>query len=232
MWFIVDDQLKVVFGWSAKCGCAHVKKMVLFLWKDELEVENVHCYEKINSGLPKDIENYTVILFIRNPFERLVSGFLDKYHRGGYFDFMWKHEKKTFSLFVDELLKGDYKMVEKHHFTPQTTEKFNKSEIMKSKSLKIFDIKNIDYSYLEKLYLKTIPPSVIQFRGGNEKKLWEPFGPYDKEFVYDVEIDEYFLYKVPFKAFYNTELLQKVDHFYYGDFSFFSEMGFDYSSPL
>ena len=37
MYFIRDEIKKVVFGWSAKCGCSHIKMIYKYLTK---------CYEK------------------------------------------------------------------------------------------------------------------------------------------------------------------------------------------
>ena len=31
MYFLVDNENKIIFGWSAKCGCSHIKKLFHFL---------------------------------------------------------------------------------------------------------------------------------------------------------------------------------------------------------
>jgi hypothetical protein len=72
--------------------------------------------------LPDDIENYTTLIFCRNPYKRLVSGFLDKYGPTGEFLHFWKHSSISFSQFVDALVKKDWLMIHYNHFRPQTTE--------------------------------------------------------------------------------------------------------------
>ena len=76
---LVDKDNKIIFGWSAKCGCSHAKHIYWFLKTGNL-TNKIHS-EKSSNPLPNDIQNYTTLLFTRNPYERLVSGFLDKYAR-------------------------------------------------------------------------------------------------------------------------------------------------------
>ena len=170
MYFLIDHKLKIIFGWSAKCGCSHVKKLFWYL-KTNDENHKIHTNKDI-SNLPIDINNYITIIISRNPYERIISGFLEKYNENGNLrKKLWKHNEITFSKFVSELLKNDWKMIDKHHFTPQTTEFFNDNKILKSKQLKIYDIKNIDYNFIENLYNKKIPENVLNFRGEHVRKI-------------------------------------------------------------
>ena len=34
MFFLVDTNKKIIFGWSAKCGCSHIKTIFWFLQSD------------------------------------------------------------------------------------------------------------------------------------------------------------------------------------------------------
>lgn len=121
-----------------------------------------------------DIENYTTIIITRNPYHRIVSGFLNKYRLGGEFRHKWPTKNITFSKFVDELIKNNYNYIEKHHFIQQTKEAYDK-KILLSKELKIYDIGNIDYEYIEKLYGKKIPEMIINKKQGNEDKILFPY---------------------------------------------------------
>ena len=56
-------------------------------------------------------------------------------------------------------------IIDEHHFTPQTTEKFNKSKIIKSKSLILYDIESINYEYLENLF--NDPQWIYEVRGAS-----------------------------------------------------------------
>lgn len=153
MFFLVDDKLKIIFGWSAKCGCSHIKKIFWFL-QNNIEDNKIHIQEEYDMRLPDDISNYNVIIIIRNPYERIISGFLEKYKINGHCRNMWKYDNITFSMFINELINNNWDIIDKHHFTPQTTEYFDKNKLLEAKSLKIFDIKNINYEYIENFYEK------------------------------------------------------------------------------
>lgn len=98
MYFLVDNNRKILFGWSAKCGCSHIKRMFYFLKNNKMNNKPIHTHNDYNK-LPDDIENYTTIIISRSPYERIVSGFLDKYKLGGGFRRLWKHNTITFSNF-------------------------------------------------------------------------------------------------------------------------------------
>jgi len=223
MYFLIDEKNKIIFGWSAKCGCSVIKKIFWFLINGN-ENNKIHTVKDYNH-LPNDITNYTIILIIRNPYERLISGFLDKYRKEGQFIKLWKHNIITFSMFVNELISNNWIMVDKHHFTQQTTECFDKNKIIKSKCLKIYDIKNIDYKYIETLYNKKIPESILNTKEGHERQKYND--TFDKN-IYDLDMNIYYNYNVPIKYFYNKEIKNKVYEFYKNDFLFFKEYGFNY----
>ena len=227
MYYLLDTNNKIIFGWSAKCGCCHIKNIFWFLQTDKL-INNIHT-EKDDNELPKDIENYITIIFIRNPYKRIVSGFLDKYKKNGQYRHLWKEPVLSFSKFVDKLINYDWKTIEKHHFTPQTTEKFDK-KILLSKIIKFFDIGKIDYEYIEKLYNKKIPKCVINKKQGHERLFNKNLNEenYYNNYVYDLHIDKYINYKINTKYFYNEDIKEKVFNFYINDFIFFKENSFDY----
>jgi hypothetical protein len=83
MHFLVDLKKKVIFGWSAKSGCSHVKNLFFYLTKGTINNKLHNGGESHN--LPDNIEEFIIFLFIRNPYKRVVSGFLDKYSDGGQF---------------------------------------------------------------------------------------------------------------------------------------------------
>lgn len=226
MLFLIDTDKKIIFGWSAKCGCSHIKTIFWFLKTDNLE-NPIHT-KNDNNKLPNDIQNYTTIIFIRNPYKRIVSGFLDKYDKKGQYRHLWKKSFLSFSQFIDKLINNDWVTIDKHHFTPQTTENFDK-KILLSKIIKIYDIGNIDYKYIEQLYNKKIPECVINKKQGHERTLRvknvnECFDKY----VYNLNINDYADCNVDIKYFYNEEIREKVFKFYINDFTFFKENGIDY----
>jgi hypothetical protein len=225
MYYLIDKNLKIIFGLSAKCGCTHIKNIYFFLLNNEFfKGDNIHIV-CIPQKLPNDIENYITIIISRNPFKKIVSGFLDKYSEHGEFRRLWKVSNLTFSNFIDELIKNDWKMIDCHHFTQQTSEDFDKSNIMRSKIIKCYDIENIDYNYIEKLYNKEIPLTLKNFKGSHSRQKKDTFF---NEYVYNLNIDEYINSNVDIKYFYNEKLKKDIINFYKNDFDFFKEFGFDY----
>ena len=223
MFFLVDNNNKIIFGWSPKSGCSHVKNIFWFLQTGLLK-NKIHT-KKDSSPLPKDIENYTTLIFCRHPYDRLLSGFLDKYRLGGIYRYFWNKPILTFSKFVDELTINNWNLIEKTHLEPQLSAKFN-NKILLSKIIKFYDIANIDYHYIEKLYNKKIPDAVINKKMGHERS-----NRMNKEWgkkVYDLNIDIYNNYNINNKYFFNEKIIEKVFNFFIEDFNFFNKYGLDY----
>ena len=96
---------------------------------------------------------------------------------------------------------------------------------MLSKIVKFYDITSIDYQYIERLYNKKLPESIMHVK--NETKcLLEKLSNY----VYDLHIDEFEEYNIDYTYFYNEELKEKVYNFYINGFTFFKENGIDYTN--
>ena len=49
----MDTELKILFGWSAKCGCSHIKNIFYFLKNKKID-NKIHTLDDYNS-LPDDI---------------------------------------------------------------------------------------------------------------------------------------------------------------------------------
>lgn len=220
MHFLVSKKRRVVFGWSAKCGCSHVKKMWNYL--NSIDCDDIH---KLSYGvLPMDIHNYTTILFTRNPYKRIVSGFLDKYRTEGEFRPKWKSKTITFSHFVDAVIK-ESEQVHKHHFTPQASENYS-DKVFSSKITKIYNIDNIDYQYIGSLFEKELTKHIIEWKGPHIRSLTVK-KEHNGEYVYDVDMNEYFDRDVETKCFYNSVIKQKVFNYYKEDFDVFFKNGID-----
>jgi len=149
MYYLIDDNRKIIFGWSAKCGCTHIKKIYYFLMNGEIDGA-IHRNHEYTRDLPSNIKEYTVVIICRNPYKRIVSGFLNKYRMDGPFRKSWKNDTITFSTFVDEVVKKNWEVIDKHHFIPQTREKFHEEKIMRAKCVKCYDVSSIDYEYIER----------------------------------------------------------------------------------
>jgi hypothetical protein len=223
MRFIVNENKKIIFGWSPKCGCTHVKNMVHFL--DEMHLSAIHIYEFDTYELPKNLDDYIIIMIIRSPYKRIISGMLDKYKKKGNFRSMWNtNDPLTFKNFVNKTFENNYEIIDLEHFSPQTSGWFIENLKFHKKTI-IYDIEHIDYDYIGSLYQKIITQEVIQLRGNHINKNTELL----TEYVFDTQIDEYSNYKIPIEYFYNDDLKEKILQIYKDDFEFFESKGFYYS---
>jgi hypothetical protein len=231
MLFSVDTNKKVIFGWSPKCACSYIKNIYWFFQTNK-------AHNRVHSGadtcdLPDDIENYITLIFCRNPYKRLVSGFLEKYRKNGQYRCLWKEPILTFSKFVDKLTNNEWNIIDRIHFEPQTNcrvkDKGFEKKILMSKTIKFIDINNIDFEYMEQLYDKKIPPAALNKKWGHERRLMKLKEPEIEGNIYDLHIDDYIEYNIDSKSFYNEEIEEKVFNFFIKDFKFFEENGIKYT---
>ena len=155
MLFLVDSDRKIIFGWSGKCGCTHVKKIFYYFQNGRVD-NGVHKPEEYEKKELYFDESYYICLFIRNPYERLVSGFLDKYSskESRFVRSQWKPSLElTFQNFVHDLTRNGFQTLNIHHFTPQLSESWNDS-IKNHQNLFIFDINSVPYDFLESIFEK------------------------------------------------------------------------------
>jgi len=185
MYFIINDRKRIIFGWSLNCGCVHVKTLFFTLTRNvqyiddtpQKEVFTKDTYDSLDTTM-YPLKEYTLVIFIRCPFERIISGFLDK-------------ENITFSNYVNML-----------NYTPQTSENWNLKFVKQCKTLKIFDIKNIDYDYIKELFKTNTNLTLL-----SKKILSE-----------DYELSK----------FYNKDTYDTISQVYKDDLKFFKYHSFNY----
>jgi len=239
MYFLVDDKQKIIFGWSAKCGCTHIKYLFSFLtgekW-DEINsttnlgnlLDSIH-HQNTYGTLPPNFKDYRIFIIVRNPFKRLVSGFLEKYNYNGQRRHLWPKDKLlSFNNFCQELFTGQFdKVVDLHHFTWQLSEKWN--DQLKT-NVTVWDINAIDYKTMENIYNKQIPQNVRDFRGKHARYTSIDLKNINvQDELWNKSIDSYFTTKIDYKHFYSPSLKTKVKEFYKKDFQFCESKGFHYN---
>ena len=87
MQFIIVHTKKLIIFWSPKCGCSTLKHILAIYFKvDNNKYRHIHVNKELQVKIDKrdknkiDIyKNYNIVMLIRNPYKRLVSGFLNKY---------------------------------------------------------------------------------------------------------------------------------------------------------
>jgi hypothetical protein len=227
MYFLIDNKKKIIFGWSAKCGCSHIKHLFNFLVNIDIQIPKLHDYTY--NYLPTNFNEFMIIIFIRNPYERIISGFIDKYKVTGSCNKKWnKKIPLTFRNFTLAVSRNNRQMIDKHHFAPQLTEAWDE-KLKAHQDLKVYDISNIDYAFLECLYSKKIPPSVVKFRGGHEVK---SSAREMNHSCYDDTIDTLTDMKPRSKFFYCEEIFNRVTDYYKRDIDYFRSLGFDYKIDI
>jgi len=224
MYFLTDRYNKVIFGWSAKCGCTHIKNIFYFLTGNR-PFTDLHRQDSYGD-LPKDYHDYTIIIVTRNPFERIVSGFKEKYMEGKFKLKGYDRTSLTFNQFTEELVENKFKNIELHHFTHQLSEKW-RDELSSHKNIKFYDLNFIDYGYISSLYKgRVITEDVKNFRGTHNisKKIT---GKHENP-VYDSPYALYMDKKVEVSLFYNDVISQRIKSFFMKDFDFFRSVGINY----
>jgi hypothetical protein len=225
MWFMVDKGRKFAIGWSAKCGCTHLKRIWLHMRTGQDIQTNVHKYIPF-ARLPRDTRGYTILIVGRNPYDRLVSGFLDKYSKPGKFRNMWpKQVPLTFERFVHVLAHSDWNTVERHHFAPQTQDGFNITALQQARRVVVNDLNSIDYKLIEQAFHKRIPPDMITWRGSHVRPTQNitncsrasirPIDQLDKATLDAADL-------------YTSQLQQLVAHTFRHDLAFFAKHGIRY----
>jgi len=204
MYFLINEKHKIVFGWSAKAGCSHVKNMFRF-YSDIKPPKDPHA-DSYNE-FPSNGSKYTTIIFTRNPHARLVSGFLEKYCSEKYKSNI-NINSLTFRKFVNELYNNGFDWIDEHHFTPQFKEEYNNNIHINH----IFDITNIDYNTLDKLFKKTLPEEFKNNHGTHKTNYNDTIS-----FAGDTPAKKVLLQSPNYKCFYDYDIYEKTNEIYKDD---------------
>lgn len=231
MFFLVNEEYGFLIGWSAKCGCSLIKRW--FAHVSNLEVENskIHeyfgygnkHYSKIKWGFSDKYNDYKKYIVIRNPYSRLVSGYINKYVIEKAYPINGWNNFLDFVTILENDLK--FKLINKHHFTAQTSEAYVHAEKRNWCWDKIIDLSSIDFELkaiendlnLKRFHFSTINKTQYQ----NSSNF--PIKPY---LMNNKEIRKYM---PKFTYFYDDFLKEKVRYIYSKDFKTFQTFGIEYT---
>lgn len=86
---IVNEEYKILFCYIPKIACTQWKSVMASLYGPQLRYPGIHDARNFNflSNYPADevkrkLKTYFKFVFVREPFERLLSAYLDKFLRG------------------------------------------------------------------------------------------------------------------------------------------------------
>ncbi len=199
MYFLISDTHKFIIGWSAKCGCSTLK--YCFLRSENIDVEklsDVHeiCRNSYQPALGPKYQRYRKYLFVRNPYTRLVSFFLNRYWENNSIEnnkFMLSNNLTTFVNLVDFLFSKGFTF-DTHHCELQTHNiesfqsfKYSWDDLVKDGSTYWDGVRN----YQARNNLKAMKKGdLVLYYHSNEGKEVVGIAKVTKEFYQDPTIDD------------------------------------------
>lgn len=212
----IKNPNNIVFWYSPKCGCTFIRRLYMYL-TDNLIENNEHIDYKT---LDKDIK-LTHILFVRNPYKRIVSAFLDCYVQNKRYTPI--SQEMTFTNVLEDIIVNEYKNIDKLHFSPMLS-----NEHLDLEFDYMFDIENIDYPLLSELFNKYIGDDAIELLRDTKHVI--KYKPDNIENAENIPLSQ--LIDIPiWKSFYSSNGITKklVDIIYETDFEFLKLNDFEYS---
>jgi hypothetical protein len=136
---LISHEKKIIFLWTPKCGCTTVKYIFYNFIEFNVPSDNImivhYLKDNVCNQLPINYKEYLKIQFVRNPYEKCVSGFLThKQHKK--FNKCKISEELNFNDFLIKIKNGSLIDCRSCYF-------HNKSQFMTSKIDEIIKIENL-----------------------------------------------------------------------------------------
>lgn len=93
MLFLINYRHKIIFSYSPKCACTSLKRWFIKVFDLDINLPPLDSDQRIvhmklgfgksvHSCVPPDLDfnSYTKVALVRNPYNRLVSGYMDRNH--------------------------------------------------------------------------------------------------------------------------------------------------------
>lgn len=234
---LIDNKNKILFITSPKSGCQHIIVLYKFLVLDNDNINEPRFNEITNNNTvilkPNMYTDYKIFIFFRNPYERLISGYKNKYIKEQNNRYNFKninYKNLIFEDFINDLVENKFKNINKAHFNLQTDfgSDIDYKYLIKNYNIKFFDISNINYVYLEEIYNKKIPEHILNFKGNHTYEKKDHLDILYNKYVYNIKAKEFIDYKLLDCYFFNKDIKNKVELFYYDDFMFAKNFNYNY----
>ena len=225
----IIEKLKLIVGWNPKVACTTVKTLILRklgheikgnVHNDMLTMANLKCgkYDILwyNPKLNVDLNNYTKICFVRNPYERLISGIRQRSSFLCNFTDFGDLSENTINMFLQNLKKYNY--IE-NHFIPQVE---NMNDFKFDHVIDIKDMSKL-YSILEFEYK-------IEKIGGHVTKYNNNYNNDNYYNLRIIDISSRFNNKWSgnIHSWFTKNDIKLINELNKKDFIFLKENGFDY----
>lgn len=236
MKFLIIPKLNLIVGWSPKVACTTIKYLLLIKLGHKIE-GNIHCdmltKENLQSGKydiydlenPKfeniDLDSYTKVCIIRNPYERLISGIRQKsgflLSDGCKYGCMNGKDlsKNTITEFLQNLKTHNY--IE-DHFYPQT-----------------YNLNNFKFDYILSLDQISILYEILNlpFSDNREGGHLTKYTDNDKINYYNLTIQDIYnkfsdKWSSSINSWFTHDNIQLINELYKDDFEWLCNHGFYY----
>lgn len=245
---LINDNRKFIIFWNPKCACSYLKSVFLEA-KGEFPGKIEDTHEIIGYGYPHtpysyldpnkvdQYSEYVKLLFVRDPYKRLVSGFVEKIPKWikegklspnycrDFKDFLYRLKQDNFCVYNGDIL------VDSSHFDPQFSGDF---KIIRENNWKFSNV--YDISALSKiqpvftaLFGKQIDDSTIVDLGKVHSSTYSNTLMYG---AHSVPVSTWLETKVfpNYKSFYTDKnIIETVNRLYYDDFNNLIKLGFNYT---
>jgi hypothetical protein len=239
------NRSSVIFWFSYKGGSKWIEKMY---YEYVGGIKDYHHRNVVCKGHWSDLSEPKHILFIRNPYKRIVSGFIFVYAFSNFYrrasrqdpwEIKGESDALTFKKFVDIIYESSSWEeavnlgVERSHILPQDINKniYDKRVLDLKIFDKVFDIENIEYNYLDKIFGNSIDKRNL-IKNRNSTK----YGCYNlnNKNAYELNLLEIFTMKQKpnWRLFFSEEIRFKFETKFCCDLELGKKYGFDYKKSL
>jgi hypothetical protein len=231
----VSHRYKFLLGWSAKCGCSSIKKW--YVKSHQLsapEDGNIHKligyggteYSRVDWEDPDRYKQYHKFLVVRNPYARLVSGFVNKYVGRHYDNDGWDSFKEFIQVLEED---RELERINRHHFTPQFSEDYEKfgNHYTFDKVFKLEDLQK----GLDKVSRITGAPRTLVSVANKSKHIETAFKGNEVSTWSIAELKAKRRNLPPSHCFYTYALVEQVKRIYQKDFDALKALGIQYRQP-
>lgn len=231
MYILIIPKLKIIIGFSPKCGCTTVQTLLMRKLNHKI-TSNIHrmlgpintktgvydIYDLINYSKQYkiDYDQYIKIAIIRNPYSRFISGVRQRSN----FIYTKQGINYNISSYLD-YIKNNKFGIDIHHFAPQTTSLYQNIDIFNFPFDKVIDLSEIKILYdilgLEYKY-ERIGGHVTNYLQNDEKYYNYTFEEFIQKTQYNNDI----------KNWLTEENIKCINDLYKADFEFAKKYSIQY----